>query len=147
MELLLTCIKLAAIIFIFIYFIRILDKCISRKNELKEMEIKNKKFELFANISTEAVQQELDKYFERYINKYITYKFISRKIIYIKQDEIETMIKDISKLIYIEISELYIYYIKLVINIENNEDLLKYIHSRVTTLSIDIASSFNSSEI
>jgi hypothetical protein len=147
MEILLTVIKVSPIIILGVYFLYILKKYLTRKNELKDKEIKNKKYELFANISTEQVQGEIDKYIERYINKYITYKFIANKIIYIKQDEIEVMIKDVSKLVYLEISELYIFYIKLIININDNDDLLKYIHSRVTTIAIDITASFNSSNI
>ena len=53
----------------------IIKPYINEKNRIREIESKNKTYELFASIDTEAVQKELDTYFERYVNRYITYKF------------------------------------------------------------------------
>ena len=125
----------------------IIKPYINEKNRIREIESKNKTYELFANIDTEAVQKELDTYFERYVNRYITYKFIANKVIYIKQDDIEKMVSDTTKLIMIEISELYIYYIKLLRSIDNNEDLIQYIYSRVSTITIDTVANYNSANL
>lgn len=125
----------------------ILKPYMDEKNRIREIETKNKTYELFVNIEPEAVQKELDTYFERYVNRYITYKFIANKVIYIKQDDIEKMVSDITKLIMIEISELYIYYIKLLRSIENNEDLIQYIYSRVSTITIDTVANYNSANL
>ena len=119
----------------------------NEKNRIREIESKNKTYELFASIDPEAVQKELDTYFERYVNRYITYKFIANKVIYIKQDNIEKMVSDTTKLIMIEISELYIYYIKLLRAIDNNEDLIQYIYSRVSTITIDTVANYNSANL
>ena len=81
------------------------------------------------------------------MNRYITYKFIANKVIYIKQDDIEKMVSDTTKLIMIEISELYIYYIKLLRSIDNNEDLIQYIYSRVSTITIDTVANYNSANL
>ena len=125
----------------------IIKPYINEKNRIREIESKNKTYELFASIDTEAVQKELDTYFERYVNRYITYKFIANKVIYIKQDDIEKMVSDTTKLIMIEISELYIYYIKLLRAIDNNEDLIQYIYSRVSTITIDTVANYNSANL
>ena len=125
----------------------ILKPYMDEKNRIREIETKNKTYELFANIDPESVQKELDTYFERYVNRYITYKFIANKVIYIKQDDIEKMVSDTTKLIMIEISELYIYYIKLLRSIDNNEDLIQYIYSRVSTITIDTVANYNSANL
>lgn len=125
----------------------IIKPYINEKNRIREIESKNKTYELFANIDPESVQKELDTYFERYVNRYITYKFIANKVIYIKQDDIEKMVSDTTKLIMIEISELYIYYIKLLRSIDNNEDLIQYIYSRVSTITIDTVANYNSANL
>ena len=125
----------------------IIKPYMNEKNRIREIESKNKTYELFASIDPEAVQKELDTYFERYVNRYITYKFIANKVIYIKQDDIEKMISDTTKLIMIEISELYIYYIKLLRSIDNNEDLIQYIYSRVSTITIDTVANYNSANL
>ena len=125
----------------------IIKPYINEKNRIREIESKNKTYELFASIDTDAVLIALDTYFERYVNRYITYKFIANKVIYIKQDDIEKMVSDTTKLIMIEISELYIYYIKLLRSIDNNEDLIQYIYSRVSTITIDTVANYNSANL
>ena len=125
----------------------IIKPYMNEKNRIREIESKNKTYELFASIDPEAVQKELDTYFERYVNRYITYKFIANKVIYIKQDDIEKMVSDTTKLIMIEISDLYIYYIKLLRSIDNNEDLIQYIYSRVSTITIDTVANYNSANL
>lgn len=136
------------IVGVFIYgLVFIVKPYINEKNRIREIESKNKTYELFASIDPEAVQKELDTYFERYVNRYITYKFIANKVIYIKQDDIEKMVSDTTKLIMIEISELYIYYIKLLRSIDNNEDLIQYIYSRVSTITIDTVANYNSANL
>lgn len=136
------------IVGVFIYGLAFIVKpYMNEKNRIREIESKNKTYELFASIDPEAVQKELDTYFERYVNRYITYKFIANKVIYIKQDDIEKMVSDTTKLIMIEISELYIYYIKLLRSIDNNEDLIQYIYSRVSTITIDTVANYNSANL
>ena len=136
------------IVGVFIYgLVFIVKPYMNEKNRIREIESKNKTYELFASIDPEAVQKELDTYFERYVNRYITYKFIANKVIYIKQDDIEKMVSDTTKLIMIEISELYIYYIKLLRSIDNNEDLIQYIYSRVSTITIDTVANYNSANL
>lgn len=146
--LILSLILVIMIVTIFGYgLIFIIKPYINEKNRIREIESKNKTYELFANIDPESVQKELDTYFERYVNRYITYKFIANKVIYIKQDDIEKMVSDTTKLIMIEISELYIYYIKLLRSIDNNEDLIQYIYSRVSTITIDTVANYYSANL
>ena len=51
---------------------------LDKKNEIKDKEVKNKKYELFKDIDTDIIKQALDAYFEGYVNRYITYKFLSK---------------------------------------------------------------------
>jgi hypothetical protein len=111
--------------------------------EDRDKSIKNKKYEIFNSVDIEEVQKKIDDYFESYISTYITYKFISKKINYIKADDIELMVKDITKMIYLEISELYVYYISLVYSLDDDDSLLKYIHKRVQNICIATVSNYN----
>ena len=125
--------------------IYITTKYLIPKNENKSMELKNEKYNLFASINTESVNANITEYFTNHIQKYIAYRFMSKKINYIREDDIEIMIKDITKLIYIEISELYIFYIKMLYSINNDDDLLKYINLKVKEISIELITNYNSS--
>lgn len=117
------------------------------KNKLEEMKIKNDKYNLFSTLSIEAINQYLDDYFERHIQQYISMKFLARKITYIKEEDCETMVRDITKVVALEISELYIFYIKMIYNISTDEDLLKFINSKVKIVAIEQVSAYNSSTL
>ena len=118
---------------------------LNRKNEILEKDVKNKKYQLFKDIDIEIVKNCIDSYFESYINRYITYKFLSKKIMYINSEEVETMISDTTKLIYIQISELYIFYINMIQSIKNDEDLLSFIHNKVENITVEIVTNYNNS--
>lgn len=140
------------IITITVYLMVLLGICtwigynyLNEKNRIRELETKNEKYNLFTNISPEAVNNSINEYINTYIHKYITFKFIINKQIYIKDEECSAMVRDITKLIYIEISELYVFYIKIITNIETDDDLLKFLNTRVKELCIEAISDFNSS--
>lgn len=125
--------------------IYITDKYLIPKNKIREMEAKNQKYNLLSTISVEAVQKYIKDYIEEKINNYIMYKFISQRKNYIRDEDMEIMIKDVTKLIYLEISELYVFYIKLIYSINDDDSLLKYINMMVKELSIELVSNYNSS--
>lgn len=118
---------------------------LNEKNEIKNKEAMNQKYELFKTIDPSALKESLDNYFEEYVNRYITYKFLSKKIMYIKAEESEAMVKDLTKLIYLEISDMYIFYIKCNTSINDDEQLLQYIHNKVQNTCIEIVTNYNSS--
>lgn len=134
------------LIFIWIIIHFYIKKWISRFLNLKELDIKNKKHELYSNIDPDTVNTVINNYFEEFINKYMLYKFVAPKAIHIKQKDLETMIKDVTRDIVINISDLYIYYIGLVQEINNQEDLIKFVNSRVTDTCINVVSNYNSME-
>lgn len=125
--------------------IYITKKYLIPKNENKQMELKNQKYNLLSTLSVESINTALTEYFTDYLQKYIAYKFMARKINYINEENVELMIKDITKLIYLEISELYIFYIRMIYSINEDEDLLKYINSKVKEVSIDLVTNYNTS--
>ena len=134
--------------FILTYFIvaKQIVPYLNKKNQIREKEITNKKYELFNNIDIEFISEKLDKYFEKSVNRYIVYKFISNKAIFIDSDDTETMINDLTKFIVIDISELYVFYISMISAINNQEDLIRFIKNKVQNTTIEAVSNFNKSE-
>lgn len=117
------------------------------KNKLEDMKIKNEKYNLFSTLSIESINLYINQYIENHIKDYISMKFFVRKITYIKEEDCEILVKDITKLIMLEISELYIFYIKMIYNISTDEDLLKFINLRVKLIAVEEVSTYNSSEL
>lgn len=131
-----------------ITFIKAVLPVINKRLDIKDKEVKNKKYELFINIDPDKIDEALNKYFETYINRYITYKFIANKSIYIKQEQVETMVRDVTKLIYINISELYIFYINMIGSVNGDDErLLEFIHTRVKNIAVETVSAYNRASI
>jgi hypothetical protein len=132
-------------IFAIAYFI--VRPYLERMAHNNEIHVLNEKYALFNSINADDVKTRLDKYFEEFVNKYIVYKFMSKKITYIKDAEVEQMVTDLTKLIALDISELYIFYIKLNTSVSTQDDLLVYIKSKVQADVVDAVSSYNKASI
>lgn len=120
---------------------------LNKMSNNNEMHIINEKYALFNSIDSDSIAEKLDKYFSEYVNRYVIYKFVSKKITYIKDNEVETMVSDLTKFIAVDISELYIFYIKMSTSITDQDSLLLYIKNKVRAEVVDVVSSYNKANI
>lgn len=121
----------------------IVDPYLREKNNVQYMNADNAKMDLFLKLDPKLAEQELSQFIKNYIDEYVVKRFIIHKIEYINKENIEIMIKDLTKKIVVEIPELYVFYIKILINIENEDDLIKYIHKIVSDQVLSFTSEFN----
>ena len=112
---------------------------------IKNKEAENEKAKIFIDLSPEAVEKELDAYFERYVRRYIVYKFVSSNTLYIKDEDCLKMVKEITENIAIEISELYCFYIKIISSINSDDDLIRALNKRVKNKVIAEVTNYNKS--
>lgn len=144
-DILLIAITISTYIFIFCIAKFIVMPYFNKKNELLEKDVKNKANTFFSTIDIESVNKLITEYIQKYIDRYIVYKFISNKKLYIDEESTDTMIKDVTKNVMRDISELYVFYFKLLYSIENTEDLIRYVHDKVMIQTVDSVSSYNKS--
>ena len=127
-----------------LYLICNLVKEISEKrNNQKTLELENKKIELFMQMDPKMAESEIDELVKKYLNDYIIKNFLISNIDYIKKNEIDKMVKELDRNIVREISELYIFYIKILTNITDEEDLIKYIDKKVKEHVLEFVTEFN----
>ena len=144
-DILLIVITISTYIFIFCITKFIVMPYFNKKNELLEKDIKNKANTFFSTIDIESVNKIITEYIQKYIDRYIVYKFISNKKLYINEESTDTMIKDVTKNVMRDMSELYVFYFKLLYSIDDTEDLIRYVHDKVMIQTIDSVSSYNKS--
>lgn len=116
---------------------------LDKRNEINERNSITDQRKLYMDMNPNEMNETVNEYIEGYIDKYIVYKFISKKVVYINQDAIDEMVRDLTKLIVIDISELYIFYIQMTRNISNDEELITAIHDIIMSISVEKVSSFN----
>lgn len=131
-------------IFGIMYFIyKINNITLNKKEKIKMKELELEKLKVFITIDTKLVNEEIDKFIKKYIDRYMIKNIIINDIDYIKKDQIDSMVKDITKLAIIEMSDLYLNYCTLLTNISNDDDLLNFIYYKTTDLVLNVVTEFN----
>lgn len=136
---------LVAIIVIATVAMLIIRDYLKEKNRISLLKVKNEQYDIFMRMNPDEILSTIDSFIETYVTRYIVYKFVSKKVTYIKHEEVTNMVNDITKLIAVEISELYVFYIKMIREISTEEDLISFIHTRVQNACIEHVSTFNKS--
>ena len=114
-----------------------------KKNLLKEKELENQKMELMMKIDTKAARAEIDSLIERYFGEYTLYNFVAQKVVYIKKEDAELAVKEITKRIIMNMSETYIFYMKILYFIDDEDGLLEKITDMVSEQMISYMVEYN----
>ena len=111
--------------------------------EIKNKKIENEKTQLYANINTELVREELNKLIRVYVSRYITKNIMVNQITFIKNDQADQMVKDIVKEVTLDMSDLYITYCKLLCAIDNEKDIVKLVLRLTTDIVLESITKYN----
>ena len=148
----LICIMILLIILIIsaLYFLckSIYKDIITKNKQSKESENNKAEFpvelqKLYSTIDIDAVNTEIDKYIKSYLDDYIIRNVTIQGSEYIKQSDIDIMLREVLFNIVSNISDLYKWYISLLINIDNEDDMIDFIRNRLSLHIIAFTSKFN----
>lgn len=107
------------------------------------MDIKNEMYKLYMQMDPAKIEEEIDKMIQGYIDRYVVTNILANQIQYINKEETTLMIKTLDKTISLELSEMYLFYIKCLVNIRTDDDLLKYIHTKVKEHVLTFITNYN----
>lgn len=142
-ELILNFIKFIIILIFALYIFKRVEENYRRYLELKRMNFENTKMDLFVKLDPKKAEEEIDEYIQNKLNEYFVKKLLINKVEYIRKEQVDQMVKDLDKEIMLNISELYIFYIKLLTNIRNDNDLLIFIDSKVKDHVLQFVTEYN----
>lgn len=128
---------------IYIIFFFVIKPTIDKKIKLKSMEIENYKMDLLMKLDPVLAENAIDELVKKYLAEYVLTNFIINSINYIRKEQIEKMVRDLTKKISIEISELYVFYIKTLTNIKSDDDLIGYVYKKVKEHTVNYVTEFN----
>lgn len=121
----LTLIWLSIIIgYIFLVVYKNESKHIDKWLEIKDRDVKNKEYNIFMTFDTKLAMDELNNIVDDYISRYVLYNFTINNKDYIGQEDAELLIREVTRSLVINLSELYLFYIKMLRNIDTDEDLV-----------------------
>ena len=139
-DILIICITILICLGVITYFA---NKLITRKYNQRDFELELEKYKFFGSVDTKKVQEEIDNLINKYFAYYVLYNIEAPGKKYIKEDEINQGIKDITKNIILEMSELYSFYFRMLYDIESEEQLTAKIHEMVTDTMIAYSADYN----
>ena len=128
---------------IVLIFILVINPYLKEKNNIKKIAEENRKLELYSNINPQVANDNINKYIKEYIDKYALVNFTLKKIDYIKQDLTNEMVNKITLDVVINLSDVYLYYIKILTPINNDKDLIKFIRNKVKFQVLDYVTEYN----
>jgi len=118
-------------------------KFTNKRQSQKDFELELEKYKFFASVDTKAIKDEIDNLVNQYFSYYVLYNFEAYHKDYIKKDEMDKGIRDITKNIVIEMSELYSFYFRMIYNIDTEEQMTSKVFELVTDTMIAYASDYN----
>ncbi len=116
---------------------------INNINEKEKKKAENEKLKLYASIDPKLVKQELILLIKDYTARYMTKNIMVNHIDFIKNDQIDAMVKSIVKDTVLDMSDMYLSYCKLLYNVSNEDDLLKVIYYLTVDVVLDAVTEFN----
>lgn len=125
---------LICIVYLIVYSINLLlliRRVLNRKYDLKAIELENEKISNFMKMDPKVAEDEIDTFISKYIDEYVLKNFIINKITYIKEQQANEMIRYVEKRVLVDLSELYVFYIKILVTINDENDLITYIDKKV----------------
>lgn len=121
----------------------IIKPYLDEKNKINKMNVENEKMKILSTLDPKIALEEVIKLIDTYIDNYVLHKFIVYRIDYIKKDDIEKMIKDLDTKIFVELSELYLFYIRIITNISTEEELIQFLHKKISERVLKFTVEFN----
>ena len=131
------------VFFLLLYISNNIIKLIREKNSIKNKELENDKLRLYSTLDPKAIREELNNLIRQYVARYMTKDILANQVAYIKNDQADNMVKDITKEVILDMSDLYLSYCKLLYNISNQDDLTKVIYFLTIDIVLDTVTSFN----
>lgn len=98
---------------------------------------------LYSTIDTKSVSDEIDNWIAGYLSDYIARNITLQGVEYVKAADTQKMLKEVSYNIISKMSNLYRWYISLLVNIDNDDNLIDFINARLSLQIIAFTSKFN----
>ena len=122
------------------YFI---NKGIDSITEINKMKIMNRQYEIYMDVDIKKTEEMIDELVQKHMAEYVLREIIAQQVEYITKDQIESMIKAIDKSILLTLSDLYVFYIKLLTKVDNERDIIAYIHHKTNEHVLKYVTEFN----
>lgn len=115
-----------------------------RYNDIEDHKVKNELYRIYMDIDLIKTEEIIDNILKSYINKWVLINIDAKGGDYIKDAEVEELIKYVTTTFIAEMSDVHLFYLKCLTSISEDENLIKYVRDKVKLLVLDFITDYNS---
>lgn len=113
--------------FITLFYIFLIKPVIKTKQSIQNKQATNDLYNIFMRIDPNSCLDYVDKFILNYVKEYVFWNITGKGDDYIKKPEIDKMNNVVTRTVILEIPELYIFYIRMVYNVTDDESLMAFV--------------------
>lgn len=121
-----------------------LIKELKRKNDIEENKTKNDLYRVYMDIDLAKADELIDNILKSYINRWVLVNITAEGDNYIKEAEVQELIKYTTETFIIDMSDVHLFYIKCLTTITDDESIVRFIRNKVKYLVLDFITDYNS---
>ena len=114
-----------------------------RKNDIEDRKAKNDQSRVYMDIDIIKTNEIIDSILNQHIARWVLINITSKGDNYIKDAEVEELIKDVTSKFIIEMSDVHLFYMKCLYNIPDDKMLVIVVREKVKYLVLDFITEFN----
>ena len=119
-------------------------KELNRKNNIEELKNKNDLYRIYMDIDIMKTEETIDNILKRYIDKWFLTNITAEGDNYIKDQEVQELIRYVTANFIADMSDLHLFYIKCLTTITDDESIVRFIRNKVKYLVLDFITDYNS---
>ncbi len=116
---------------IFMVFFLFINPYMKSMIDIKNKSVTNEKYSIYATINPDNIRINITNAIDECIKTYYLWHFSYKENRYITEGEANEIIKSVSSTVYLSMSDLYLFYIKMLYEVKTDEDVLGYINRLV----------------
>ena len=117
-----------------------------RKNDIESKKAKSDLYRVYMDIDIIKTNEIIDNILNQYINRWVLVNITSKGDDYIKDSEVEELIKDVTSTFIVNMSDIHLFYMNCLYNIPDDDTLIKVVREKVKYLVLDFIVEFNKTE-
>jgi hypothetical protein len=114
-----------------------------RKNEIEEFKVKNDLYRIYTDISIANCEEVITNSMKSYLDRWVLINIVANGEDYIKSDKVDELIKYITTNFIAEMSDIHLFYIKCITNIDSDEALIKWVRNKTKSIVLDFITEYN----
>lgn len=131
-------------IFIPIIFLLLINaREMRRKNEIEEFKVKNDLYRIYTDISIANCEEVITNSMKSYLDRWVLINIVANGEDYIKSDKVDELIKYITTNFIAEMSDIHLFYIKCITNIDSDQALIKWVRNKTKSIVLDFITEYN----